>query len=824
METAAIIIGIDEYAHQPLTSAVNDAKAFRQALIDLNLVGERNITMLTAPIGDSQGLAERDNIVDTLYDFYDNGENCERLFFFYSGHGLLAFSDAARGRAHTALMPSDVRELERHGSKLIDLDEILERFRLNGPVEQLFFIDACRNLDYDSYPDVGSLGWSGKTPGAARRQATLYAVSELGKAVGVKDGLGRMTSHLLEGLRSNVAAVDYEEFKSEWVITMQSLTDYVKWMIQQDLAEEPLYKHKYMIPQLNDPDPKTLPIRVVRPVGPAPLTIHIAPEDAADRTQIDILLRGQRLSEHCLPPHRNHDTIDLSPQRHRIDVKSTVGPAEPEWSVVDLRRQREMTVRVGVHEAEEISLLNMDLSLPRIQQTELRAVEAERPSREGTVLAKAAEPQVTIELEGLEPPYRRWTAVQSLNESVPTGPYHIRFRLGPDVFNEQEIYVQSGEQVEVEPTVAVTTLLREALGFREEVPPTTMISESIGEIQSGLLQTMLPIIGIKPFDINDQLLHQFGNLFDPVDPEEFDLRPISIVIAVDGNRWPVHPAEVLESVKCAIVRKDEHLMDQTILRPTLMTVSSPNARFQAEVGIGLGRIGFALAKAPATSFSLQWESPYIGNFRLACASINNRATVITITLRPDGQMDISQNLLRLPGRQDLYSGELAGFIPEGRMLREIQLGQQLYRSGELISIGEKIDNEFYKSLFYAKWTDPILGCMAYFSRLQASESGQLCGGKRDKNDSLMGAAAWNLHNFFGGLPDSRVVNGLSDQLARDDEFLELISENQVPVLAEGARRLAAYAELQGLHDSHIAQIARRIPVNQIWTLTSAEDL
>ena len=38
MNTAAVVIGIDDYKGRPLTSAVNDALQFRRALIDLGLV------------------------------------------------------------------------------------------------------------------------------------------------------------------------------------------------------------------------------------------------------------------------------------------------------------------------------------------------------------------------------------------------------------------------------------------------------------------------------------------------------------------------------------------------------------------------------------------------------------------------------------------------------------------------------------------------------------------------------------------------------------------------------------------------------------------
>ncbi|MDQ6941607.1 MAG: caspase family protein, partial [Candidatus Eremiobacteraeota bacterium] len=45
----ALIVGIDDYETQKLTSAVNDAVAFRSALIDLGLVAPADITFLTSP-------------------------------------------------------------------------------------------------------------------------------------------------------------------------------------------------------------------------------------------------------------------------------------------------------------------------------------------------------------------------------------------------------------------------------------------------------------------------------------------------------------------------------------------------------------------------------------------------------------------------------------------------------------------------------------------------------------------------------------------------------------------------------------------------------
>jgi hypothetical protein len=51
MTSAAVIVGIDTYDIQPLTSAVRDAEQVRDTLLELGLVENEAVTMLTAPEG-----------------------------------------------------------------------------------------------------------------------------------------------------------------------------------------------------------------------------------------------------------------------------------------------------------------------------------------------------------------------------------------------------------------------------------------------------------------------------------------------------------------------------------------------------------------------------------------------------------------------------------------------------------------------------------------------------------------------------------------------------------------------------------------------------
>lgn len=201
MTSAALIVGIDAYTKQ-LTSAVRDAEDFRDALATLGLVDTSAIRLLTAPAADPADFPTRRRILDELLPFYTGEKEVDRLFVYYAGHGVLAFADAAHALPRTQLVPVDVGDLDSDGTLLIDLDSVLQRFRLAGPEQQFFFIDACRDLAYNEHPDPSTaLGWKAQPAGAQRRQAIIYAVPPLGKAEGVRDGRGVMTGHLVEALQ-----------------------------------------------------------------------------------------------------------------------------------------------------------------------------------------------------------------------------------------------------------------------------------------------------------------------------------------------------------------------------------------------------------------------------------------------------------------------------------------------------------------------------------------------------------------------------------------------------------------------------------------------
>jgi hypothetical protein len=182
--STAVIIGIDDYISQPLTSACRDAVAFRDSLLALSLVAPTDIVLLTSPARPDSSLADRQTIIRALKEVYDRGAPLDRFYFYFAGHGLTAWTGASKATVSTALVPREVVDLGSDANLLLNVDDLRARMERAGPAEQFFFVDACRNLLFDDRSfDLPGLGWQAseqpRTDPSA--QATLFAVSLAGR-------------------------------------------------------------------------------------------------------------------------------------------------------------------------------------------------------------------------------------------------------------------------------------------------------------------------------------------------------------------------------------------------------------------------------------------------------------------------------------------------------------------------------------------------------------------------------------------------------------------------------------------------------------------
>jgi uncharacterized caspase-like protein len=237
MRQRCLIVGVDGYAFRPLSSAVNDALAIRNKLISTGLFAADEINLLLSPRRGASAVlpanvkaATADNIRDYMFDLYAARRPLDRFMFYYSGHCLSAWNDKTQSKLSTAIIPADVRTIEQDGNKLIDFDDLRARFRMRGPLEQFYILDACRDLGFDINPDVSSLGFAAMKDDAPRRQATVFAVSPRGQARGVTDGLGVMTRHVIDALDGKGSALDSIQVgtRKRYAITIRSVFDYVR--------------------------------------------------------------------------------------------------------------------------------------------------------------------------------------------------------------------------------------------------------------------------------------------------------------------------------------------------------------------------------------------------------------------------------------------------------------------------------------------------------------------------------------------------------------------------------------------------------------------
>jgi hypothetical protein len=823
MSAIAVIVGIDDYEFQPLTTATRDAVAFRDALLDLNLADAGGIVLLTLPRQDDSAIANRSAIVAALRDVYERAAGLDRFFFYFAGHGLSAWTSSSRSSSNTALVPGEVVDLGADANLLLNFDDLRSRMEWAGPTEQYFFVDACRDLAFGERPgDLPGLGWraSENPRDEPSSQAVLYAVSQGGQALGVPQGMGVMTSHLIEALYGRGLALDWSEDDDAYVVTSESIARHVRDGVRARLSGTQFWKLRYMVPDLRPSGPPLTPLRIVdSPPRPA-FTLHFDPLAAAGWTNVHLRLRGQLLREPSWPPHAPGQPVTLDPQVYRIDAKPDHGTATAEPVKIDLRRMNAATIRFTAGPLAAVPTARGEPG-PGAANIQSEADAHPSPDR-GFVQADADEPQTVIELARQDPPYRRWEAAAPfvgpwappdfvdvwqprgphLGEEVPPGNYAIRFRLGNDVYCEADFDVVAGETKTITPSAGRSPAIAEAVPA--EPDGSVLLSETIGPMRSSALLTALPIVGVLPFDATRELFSRFRyslhSVVDPVDISAYGDSPVRVVVAADGVGWPVAASEVAAGVQCELVAGTA----PPINLPLIPLASGTD---------GWARLAHGTLSAPARSFVIRFSSPVIGAIEMAAASLFNRITVVGLVLSPDGGIEAIQHLLRVPGQ--LYPGELEPNVSYGRTIRELVLGQRLYESNELIARGAVPNAQVLRDLLFAKWTDPVLGCMAYYAWNDAVERGLPEAQGVDPSNTII--TAQNLLAHFPDLPDARIIGAIANLPSAPPTVAAALAGDELPVLSRSLREVAAdRSRARADLDLWASQVAPESPWTLVW--------
>ena len=245
VENWALVIGIDQYWSEEATlqGAVRDALRMREWLLDGGGGGvpAEHLVLVLGPRDDDRPDltfvdATKDKIMIAINDLLSmSGGQGERLYFFYAGHGLTARVD---NRDENALVASDFNAVNTDNS--IALRSLWEFFETTQFRDQLFFVDACRNIPWENREfEIGR--WTlprARDPGLDPvQQFILYATSPGLTAAESKEfgnEHGAFTGALLDGLTGTDFAKAWSWERACYEVRWERLTDYVKERLESE--------------------------------------------------------------------------------------------------------------------------------------------------------------------------------------------------------------------------------------------------------------------------------------------------------------------------------------------------------------------------------------------------------------------------------------------------------------------------------------------------------------------------------------------------------------------------------------------------------------
>jgi Caspase domain len=811
VKAVAIIVGIDDYRDQPLTSAVNDALAFRDALVELDLVDAGSITLLTSPAQPGSPPATRNAITAALREQYLHGDEADRMYVFFSGHGMQVQTKASHATSATAFLPADISDPMSEPWNLLNIEDLWQSFHFAGPREQFFFIDACRDLKYPRFPpDIGPIGLTGREqpPVGDRDQAMIYAVTPGQRAQGARNGLGVMTGYLLEALHGAGEALDFDDQLDSHVITAQSVYKYVKARISQQVSGQLSWQQAYMLPR-PDFHGETGPIRRVSDPGPASLTLTVDPPGDAEYVSVTVLQRGAQLARPRWPPAQFGTPVEVPRQLFRLSAGSHHGATGVEPELIDGRTMTSALIRhkylgprapgpalppaptpVPDDPAPGPAVVSYSESRPVITRGGVYGFR-KGGRQPGWLELVVAEPWATADIVGLDPPYRSHSAQLSRGQDpaipLPPGSYQVRFRVGSEQFSETIAEIEDGRATTVQASAFASPLVAAVTGQTEH-GKIVELAEHFGPVQANPALTLTTLIALSRAH---GLSHPLGipDVLPPARRPSPD-RWLSLAVAVDGSAW--EPSAVAGELTAEI--------------------TTPGFPYPNEIGFdrmgaraGLDQIVGGTAIMPLPNCTLAVGSARIGRIELTLAAARRMVTAVGIVLRADGGIDVAQLLTPLHLTESAI----------GAQVRRSLLSQWLYRSGELIDYEQRTASAQFQDIVTGAAADPVLSPMAYhaLSRMLAADRPGLPRSAQSDRERI----GRRLVSEFPEHVDSAVIaedlgGGLSQSrgLAR-----YMLANGRLPLLADSLSLAAA--DPGGL-PAQAAEVAATIRPGSLWTL------
>lgn len=820
----AVVIGIEAYANSEwnLAAPVGDALRFTDWVLGPGEVPPQNLRLLLSPL---QPLttnlpyqeANQRNITKAIQDLQEgSGKGCTRLYFYYAGHGVSAPGAKRDGPIEPVIIPSDVSNLKLDSGRLIGFSFIMPLLKDVEPVEQFYFIDACRDFKLENFrPAIGAVGpWSPPLSevSAQSAQYVLYSTSLGQRAYEEKSLRGHsvFAGTLMDALGGKApGAMALSSARQRYEVRFSTLVAYVQNRIRQEVQKIiPLDWERYVqVPQSytggGSPD-STLATFKVDEISKLPVVVRVGPRVVRPTCRVQMLQWVSGLNRDVEvaiegPPAPLPATFSLYPgdyalqatadqhlpvrqmcevyEPRTVEVKLEPGPAPASRAPTVPAQQEFVTREMG----KELGTEEVQLAFPDEAESS-----AEPWPTSLEVLSSDQEAQIVI-LDADHRIIAQRTSSVFLDDPEP-GIYRVQLVLPQGVVQEQIVEVRPSCQESIKLTVPAPPLGQEqlrtlaGLGLALDEQGYFHPSEFLGGV-AGL--SLASLLGFAAFAAH--FPHGFTRLkrlgVQPLDHLQPGASGLLVIIGASGHR-PVPGLDVPD-----------------FLNRGRIVARRIGGEWMAESGFtflpGFPAAAQYLTELPPGPVEARLDLPGAASTYYALACLPNRVTVLVVVANDTGRYEVQQYLV------PVHPGSLPGpeLLDDPSNIRRLELAQQYYAGGQALPEQE------WGFLLYGKWLDPLLGALAGYSLVRTGRC----------QEYIELSAMPNMLNFFGELPDSHVLAGLCDQENRAQHYANALGRG-LPIFAEGVQALIQWYGAEGKEmPQHLAEISQHLLPGSTWT-------
>ncbi len=809
MGNCALVIGIDVYknADWKLDSAVSDALAFAAWALGEGGVDASDMHLLLSPANLPPGnTVTLPNNAGTLpFERADSRsiliavkhlaqQNAPKAFVYFAGHGCSAPGSRRDEFPEPVLIPADVEDLDTDYKLVLGYSDLQHALLENGPEEQFFFFDACRDFRLDGHQrGVGSVVGPKRGEGGRRAQFLLHATSPGERSNEIaKIGKGIFGGVLMEALKG-VKAMRFDTKSDRYELKFSRLAEFVIAEVSDRIDRAfPTNSAQFVQKPQGVASAEKLDTVIksysLAQVAPCAIKVRVSPSQARKDSHIEVYdptSSGHRLiNDACVgPPLRLPAETWLRPGDYYLHVV----PPQP----FDLWGD---SITVGRKVEFDVELKKIE---PGAAKAQITGAPAEVPktlifwSRDRNIPIVVERPDTDVPVLGIS---------QVVIGNPPAGIYKVRLVL-PEGQTPRELknFPLDGSNFEIvppQPKISAPQLEAvAAVGMKPAGEAYVQPSGLIGPVADMNLASLLALAAYATYSYKNAAymkeLREFG--LRPIPKMQNDAGWMSVLLGASGTQPGVDltPARFLSGSVISVTDYMETIYGRDM--PSLL----PKLPAAAEFG----------CECPAGPKCIELRLQGFTDTRYATVVLPNRVTVLIIVANDDSTVDVQQYVLPL-------SAEPAG--PQPWDMRIIELAQRFYSSVD------RVPDYVIEQLLEAKFIDPILGCLAGYLLVRQGQAERYRGdpGPSPGNPQLTLSPMLNMLRLFPGVPDSHVVAGLADPAHRAEHFANAASQG-LPLFMEGFSALSAAKESN--LDPFLQSFRHSLLIGSPWTAWTARE-